>query len=67
MLVHSYTVFNDEQNINASECYKTFQYWIIFLEKAFVLYSMSMGMSMRMLVFMNVAWAVVVTVIVASM
>jgi len=67
MLVHSYTMFNDEQNVNASKRHKTFQHWIIFFEKAFSPYSMSVGMPMSVLVFMNMTLAMVVTVAVASM
>lgn len=67
MFVHSYTMLNDEQDINASKCQEPFEHWVIFLQKALSVCRVCVAVPVGAPVLVHMALAMVVAVVVASM
>lgn len=63
MFVHSNTVLNDEQNINASQSQEPFEHWVVFLQEAL---GVCVAVPVGAPVLVHVALAMVVAVVVAS-
>lgn len=66
MFVHSYTVLDDEENINASKCQEPFEHGVIFLQEALGVRGVRVAVPVGAPVLVHVALAVVVAVVVAS-
>lgn len=66
MFVHSYTVLNDEENINASECQEPLEHGVILLQEALGVHGVRAAVPVRVPVLVHVPLAVVVAVVVAS-
>lgn len=65
MFVHSYTVLNDEENINAPKCQEPFEHGIVLLQEALGV-RVAVAVAVRAPVLVHVALAMVVAVVVAS-
>lgn len=66
MFVHSYTVLNDEENINASECQEPLEHGVVLLQEALGVHGVRAAVPVRVPVLVHVPLAVVVAVVVAS-
>lgn len=66
MFVHSYTVLNDEENVNASERQEPFEHGVVLLQEALGVRGVRVAVPVGAPVLVHVALPVVVAVVVAS-